>query len=122
VPRPAAATAKSITLTSNSSAHNLSPNTYVNSVNFNNTTNNQGSTTRVATLTVNPVPMLQAGRKPHNVPGPHFLDAAAFALHAAESEKDHECLAERVRVPCRARTGLKRHHGTANPCRIGRVE
>jgi Divergent InlB B-repeat domain len=32
----------------------LAPNTYVNSISFNNTTNNQGNTTRVATLTVNP--------------------------------------------------------------------
>jgi hypothetical protein len=48
------ATAKAITLTINSSAHKLQPNTYVNSVNFNNTTNNQGNTSRVATLTVNP--------------------------------------------------------------------
>jgi hypothetical protein len=46
--------ARTITFDVNSSAHSLSPDTYVNSVNFNNTTNNQGGTTRVATLTVNP--------------------------------------------------------------------
>jgi hypothetical protein len=35
--------AKTVTFTINSSAHKLSPNTYVNSINFNNTTNNQGN-------------------------------------------------------------------------------
>jgi hypothetical protein len=46
--------AKSITFEINSSAHRLEPNTYVNSVSFNNTTNNQGNTSRIATLIVNP--------------------------------------------------------------------
>jgi Divergent InlB B-repeat domain len=47
--------AKTITFTINSSAKTLVPNTYVNnSINFYNTTNNQGNTTRIATLTVNP--------------------------------------------------------------------
>jgi hypothetical protein len=46
--------AKTITFTINSSADKLSPTTYVNSISFDNTTNNQGNTTRVATLTVNP--------------------------------------------------------------------
>jgi hypothetical protein len=45
---------KTIAFTINPSAHTLQPNTYVRSVNFNNTTNNQGNTTRVATLVVNP--------------------------------------------------------------------
>jgi hypothetical protein len=49
-----ATSAKAVTFTINSSAHSLQPNTYVNSITFNNTTNNQGNTTRVATLTVNP--------------------------------------------------------------------
>jgi hypothetical protein len=43
----------------NSYANSLTPNTYVNSISFNNTTNGQGSTTRVATLTVNAPPLLQ---------------------------------------------------------------
>jgi hypothetical protein len=46
--------AKTITFEINSSVHSLQPNTYVNSISFNNTTNNQGSTSRVATLTVTP--------------------------------------------------------------------
>jgi hypothetical protein len=46
--------ARTITFEVNFSAHSLQPNTYVDSVNFNNTTNGQGSTTHLATLTVNP--------------------------------------------------------------------
>jgi len=47
-------TKKTITFTVNASARSLTPKTYGNSINFNNTTNNQGSTTRAATLTVAP--------------------------------------------------------------------
>jgi hypothetical protein len=43
---------QTVTFTINSSANSLTPSTYVNSINFNNTTNMDGSTTRVATLTV----------------------------------------------------------------------
>jgi Divergent InlB B-repeat domain/Viral BACON domain len=46
--------AKTITFTVNSSARTLGPSTYTDNINFNNTTNNQGDTTRVATLLVNP--------------------------------------------------------------------
>jgi hypothetical protein len=43
-----------VTFTINSSNANiLAPNTYVSSINFNNTTSGQGNTTRIATLTVN---------------------------------------------------------------------
>jgi hypothetical protein len=48
-----------VTFTVNSSANSLTPNTYVNSISFNNTTNGQGNTTRVARLTVNAPPVLQ---------------------------------------------------------------
>jgi hypothetical protein len=53
-PLSAATSAKAVAFNINSSAHSLQPNTYVGNINFNNTTNNQGSTTRLATLTVNP--------------------------------------------------------------------
>jgi hypothetical protein len=46
--------AKTITFTVNSSARNLGPNTYIDNIDFNNTSNSQGNTTRAATLTVNP--------------------------------------------------------------------
>jgi hypothetical protein len=48
-----------VTFTVNSNANSLTPNTFVNSINFTNTTNGQGNTTRVATLTVNAPPQLQ---------------------------------------------------------------
>ena len=40
----------------NSKARSLGPGTYTDNIGFNNTTNNQGNTTRVATLIVNPKP------------------------------------------------------------------
>ena len=46
--------AKTITFTVDSSARSLGPSTYTDTIDFNNTTNKQGSTTRVATLIVNP--------------------------------------------------------------------
>jgi hypothetical protein len=46
--------AKTVTFTVNASAQRLQPDTYVNSISFYNTTNNQGNTTRVSTLIVNP--------------------------------------------------------------------
>src|SRR5262249_4282036 len=45
---------KTITFTVNSGAHTLQPGTYVGSINFKNTTNGQGSTSRLATMFVNP--------------------------------------------------------------------
>jgi Divergent InlB B-repeat domain len=48
------ASAKTITFTINSSARSLPPDTYADSINFNNTTNQAGDTTRLATLKVNP--------------------------------------------------------------------
>jgi Divergent InlB B-repeat domain len=46
--------AKTITFTVNSSARSLGRGTYTDSIDFYNTTNNQGNTTRVATLIVKP--------------------------------------------------------------------
>jgi uncharacterized repeat protein (TIGR02543 family) len=50
----ATTTAKTITFTVNGSARSLGPSTYTGNIGLNNTTNNQGNTTRVATLIVNP--------------------------------------------------------------------
>jgi hypothetical protein len=55
----ASSSGTTVTFTVNSNANSLTPNTYVNSISFNNTTNGQGNTTRVATLTVNAPPVLQ---------------------------------------------------------------
>jgi hypothetical protein len=46
--------ARAITFTVNSSARSLGPSTYTDNIDFNNTTNSQGNTTRAATLIVNP--------------------------------------------------------------------
>jgi hypothetical protein len=48
----ASSSGTTVTFTVNANANSLLPNTYVNSINFNNTTNGQGNTTRVATLTL----------------------------------------------------------------------
>jgi hypothetical protein len=48
------ATAKTITVKFNSGAHKLSVGSYFSTINFDNTTNGQGSTSRAATLIVNP--------------------------------------------------------------------
>jgi uncharacterized repeat protein (TIGR02543 family) len=45
---------KTITFTVNSKARSLGPSTYTDNIDFNNTTNSQGNTARVATLVVNP--------------------------------------------------------------------
>jgi hypothetical protein len=50
----ATTSAKTITFTVNSKARSLGPGTYTDNIGFNNTTNNQGNTTRLATLIVNP--------------------------------------------------------------------
>jgi hypothetical protein len=55
----ASSSGTTVTFTVNANANSLTPNTYVNSISFNNTTNGQGNTTRVATLTVNAPPLLQ---------------------------------------------------------------
>jgi hypothetical protein len=47
-------TPKTITFSVNSSANELTRSSYVGSINFNNTTNHQANTTRLATLTVDP--------------------------------------------------------------------
>jgi hypothetical protein len=55
----ASSSGTTVTFTVNANANSLSPNTYVSSINFNNTTSGQGNTSRVATLTVNAPPLLQ---------------------------------------------------------------
>jgi hypothetical protein len=55
----ASSSGTTVTFTVNANANSVMPNNYVSSINFNNTTNGQGNTTRVATLTVNAPPLLQ---------------------------------------------------------------
>src|SRR5271166_3420012 len=46
-----------------------------------------------------PVPMLLAGREPHDVAGPDLLNRAALALRPAQPRCDDQRLTERMRVP-----------------------
>src|SRR3982074_3070880 len=55
-----------------------------------------------------PVPMLLAGRKPHDVPWPDFLDGPALALGAAQARRHDQRLTERMRVPGGSRARLAR--------------
>ena len=64
------------------------------------------------------MPVLLAGREPNHVTGMDFLDRASPALCPAAAGRDNESLAERMRMPCRPRTRLKRYAGTLNKCGI----
>src|SRR4051812_25151216 len=66
------------------------------------------------------VPVLQPGRKPHNIAGPHLLDGAAVALHPSQSRCDDQRLPERMRMPSSPGTRLEGDMAGAGACRIGR--
>src|SRR3954453_1750590 len=68
------------------------------------------------------VPVLLAGREPDDIAGPDLLDRAAFTLNPTEARHDEQGLAERMRVPGRARARLKGDQGTGDACRIRRAE
>ena len=68
------------------------------------------------------VPVFLAGRKPHHVAGSDFFDRGAPALYQPRAGGDDQSLAERMRVPGRARAGLERDAGAADARRIGRLE
>ena len=68
------------------------------------------------------MPMLFAGLEPDDIAGADFLDRAAIALHAAAAGGDDQRLAERVRVPGRARARLECDQGAGDASRIGRAE
>src|SRR6266446_8501445 len=53
------------------------------------------------------VPVLLTGCKPHDIAGPDFLDGPAPALHPSGTERDNQRLAERMRMPGRARARLE---------------
>src|SRR5208282_34899 len=53
------------------------------------------------------MPMLLAGREPDHVPRPDLLNWPARSLYPAASRSDDERLAERMRVPRSASTGLE---------------
>jgi len=53
------------------------------------------------------MPMLLAGREPDHISWAYFFDRPALTLDPAQSRRDDQCLAERVRVPRGARAGLE---------------
>jgi hypothetical protein len=63
--------------------------------------------------------LLLTGRQPDDVALPNLLDRPSLTLHEPTSEGGDERLAERVRVPGRARCGFKGHMAGANPRRLG---
>jgi hypothetical protein len=68
------------------------------------------------------MPMLQTRRKPDYITGPNLLDRTALTLNPAEARGDDQCLAERMRVPCRASAGFEGDLATAHPRRVWRLE
>jgi hypothetical protein len=68
------------------------------------------------------VPVFFTRRKPDYIARTDFLDRPALALDTPTAGRDDQGLTERMRVPCRARTGLETNAGTNNACRVGRLE
>ena len=68
------------------------------------------------------VPVLLAGREPHHVTWPHFLDRPAPAPDPSRARGDNQGLAEGVRMPVGPRPGLERDIGAGYPCRCSRGE
>src|SRR5260221_27663 len=68
------------------------------------------------------VPMLLAGRTPDYVAGPDFFFWFAPTLRPAASGGDDQRLAERMRVPRRARAPFKRHQGAKGARGRRRIE
>src|SRR5882762_287814 len=67
------------------------------------------------------MPVLLAGRTPNHVARPNFLDGFAPALGPSESRCDDQGLAERVRVPRRARTRFERYAPAGDTGGLGRL-
>ncbi len=55
------------------------------------------------------MPMLFTGWAPQYVARPDFLPGFAPTLRPSAAARNDQDLAERVRVPCSARSGLERH-------------
>src|SRR6266480_2287064 len=68
------------------------------------------------------MPVLFARRTPDDVARPDDLDRATPALHEAAAGRHDQRLAQRVRVPIAARTGLERDVSAARARRSRRLE
>jgi hypothetical protein len=68
------------------------------------------------------VPVLFARGEPHDIAQSNLFDWPAPTLRPAHTGGDDQGLAERVRVPCRARARLERDARAGHARRSGRVE
>jgi hypothetical protein len=66
--------------------------------------------------------MLLARFKPDDITRPDLLDRSSLALREPAAGRHDQGLSERMRMPGRARAGLKRDAGAADARRIGRLE
>lgn len=67
-----------------------------------------------------PVPL--ARRKPDDVAQSDFFNGTTRALHATDTRGDDQRLAQRVRVPCRASTGLEGDTSAGDASRSRRLK
>jgi len=68
------------------------------------------------------VPVLLAGREPDDIAGADLLDWPAPTLRPAAPRDDEQRLAERMRVPRGARTGIEPHHIRPESGRVGSLD
>src|SRR5258706_8011483 len=68
------------------------------------------------------MPVLHSGRNAHYIARPDLLKRAAPALHQPLAGGHHHDLADRLRMPCGARSGLERHQAAGRPRRRVRRE
>src|SRR5262249_31617516 len=64
------------------------------------------------------MPVLLAGREPHDITGVDLFDWAAFVLGPAAAGGHDEDLAERMRMPRGASAWVEGDAGGSNPCWI----
>ena len=68
------------------------------------------------------MPVLFAGLDPDNVARPDLPDRTTPASDKTAASRRDQCLAQRVRVPCRPSARFKRHQCAKNARRIRRVD
>src|SRR5439155_26279152 len=68
------------------------------------------------------MPMLLAGRKPHDIARPDFFDGCTPALREPKAGRDDQRLAERMRMPCGTRTRLEGDARASNSRRLRGIE
>src|SRR5262249_50824593 len=68
------------------------------------------------------VPMLLAGREPDHIAGTDFFDRTVPSLRESVACRHDQRLSEWMRVPGRAGTGLERHTGADDACRVGGLD